>query len=87
MASLQVSKKREMNCDDRLRKAIDDLRAKYPKSAELGLLKDHVFVSVQYDIEEDGSSRWDEQKIRHEVCRVAQNNMRQIGQSSLRFSL
>ena len=85
MTTLEFSKKRSIECDARVRQAIDDLRAKYPKSAELGLLKDNVFVSVQYDLEEDGN--WDEQRIRTTVCKVAQASMRQIGQSNLRFEL
>ena len=84
MATLNLGR-RQVACDARLRRAVDDLAVKYPRTFELGLLGDGNFHSVQYDLD-DGIIH-SEEEIRRAVCQSAQAAVAQQGQTNLRFTL
>ena len=84
MSTLTVGR-RVLDCNDQLRKAIDDLVAKYPKSWAAGLLDDSVFLSVQHNIEDELYRSEDE--IRSAACQAANDRMRSMGAANFAFTL
>lgn len=75
--------RREKPCDDRVRKAIDDLRQQFPSFVEL--LPDAAFITVQNDVEDDIIRT--EKAIRKAVCQNAQQRIAQFGTTNEQFEL